>query len=555
MKNIPTTLIATVLITLLFLTGIATAATVTDTTVTNTNIYSGNTYYDIAPTDYYDETATSTTITHVSARYLYATGLKATPQTIAYNQKTTISGQNQQGAAVVTNATCGTDLGYTINYGIDGEPTPGNPLEVTYTIVGTKTITGTMTSYAGTTLTGLSGTVNVLGTPTQYTAIASKTTLDVGTVESVTLSLEHPPEIPAGDNYVYTWKLGNTEIIRESATYTHTWQFSTETAGTAYILTCEVKSTVTGMTTASTPITVTVNPIGEVTVTNTNVYAATNKNPIAPGTVPSTATAENVTHIANSYAYAEIEVEPQLTSINHPVNVTVTTRYGASIITDTIGAKIPTPYQYDTGITTIYPYHSYITHGEKTITYILQNPAQTYTATYPITVLQHGNATITSLRFTSPMPAVMNGNITAEVTAQSPLNLPLSYQWYVQIEDGTDAWRAIEQQTTTNMTYVPEMLGMYKFKVKVTDKYETIDSEQAGYKLETFVVDAALLPGLLDGFRQVTNLFADLFKRASIVFVSTPFIVFIGIFVIDIILSVVCRIFFGRRREEEEEKQ
>ena len=144
--------------------GAATAASISSTTITNTNVYSAdsNTQYNIAPSGYYDSGSTATGMAHVSGRYLYASGLSASPNPADVSQTVTFTVQGQQGAAILEGTEKATS-GYAVTYG-DGST--GSTLTHKYTDWGSKSASIKLTNPANTAGVTVSTTVTINHPPT-----------------------------------------------------------------------------------------------------------------------------------------------------------------------------------------------------------------------------------------------------------------------------------------------------------------------------------------------------------------------------------------------------
>lgn len=137
---------------------------ITQSIVKNTNIYSPSTTYDIGPSGSYDSTSTATGITHVSNRYLYASGLSYTTS----GTTATLTLDDRQGAAVIQTDT-GAAAAMTWDYG-DGTTETDTDSTQTHTYAnGIYSAGVVMSSYLATTEQAFYTTPINIGIPT-YTA-------------------------------------------------------------------------------------------------------------------------------------------------------------------------------------------------------------------------------------------------------------------------------------------------------------------------------------------------------------------------------------------------
>ena len=449
---------------------------ITDTSVTNTNIYAGTNKYQINPDD-----AAAPEIS-VSGRYLYATGFTATPQTAHTTETIVLSATGQQGAAVVNSATTGTDLGYTITYGDGGSQVGDNPLHVAYSTEGTKSISASMSNTGGGSVSGLTASVSIMGAPAVIQATASQSVIPLGYTGTVTLSLASAPEVPAGDKYTYTWKNRDTVLVENAVSYTYTWNIPKESRSTDYLLTCYITSALTGLTTASLPVTVSVAPIYDVTVTNTNVYAASNVYQAAPGYENSDdIIVTNPVSVSGRYLYASgISVNPEIIGLNSPAEIILSGQQGAVVVNNaSAGTDLGYTVSYGAGGSQVgdNPLQvSYSTSGTKAISVSAQNaggsvsgltasvsvygaPAQ-YTTTASKTTIDYGSAESITLSL-SPLPVPLAGD-------------SYTYTWYKNNEvfinnasSSSQVWTAPLDQAGT----------MYTFKCLVTSRLTGLSTE------------------------------------------------------------------------------
>ena len=223
----------------------ASAASITGCTVENTNIYAGSNLFPIGPAAEIDSTSTATGITNVPNRYLYASGLTATPNgaTVSY----TLEGQ--QGSTTVE-ATQGTAQSWAWTFGDGATSSVAEDTTHTYAAPGTYSTSLTLKNYLDSTgVTVTTSGYNIL--PIPPTVSASANVLQLG--QSITLSAVGT--LFSTIQWQYSTDSGATwQDISGATTATYEW---TPTAG-VYQVRAHVTAVGTGFTADSNVLTVSV---------------------------------------------------------------------------------------------------------------------------------------------------------------------------------------------------------------------------------------------------------------------------------------------------------
>ena len=233
------------LITLCLLVSGAAGVSITDCTVTNTNIYAGSNLLPIGPAAEIDSTSTATGITNVAGRYIYASGLTATPNgaTVSY----TLDGQ--QGSTTVE-ATQGTAQSWAWTFGDGQTSTVAESTTHTYAAPGTYTTSLTLKNYLDSTgVTVTTSGYNILPIPPTVSASANVLQLGQSTTLSAVGTLFSTIQWQYSTDGASTW-----QDISGATTATYEW---TPTAG-AYQVRAHVTAVGTGFTADSNVLAVSV---------------------------------------------------------------------------------------------------------------------------------------------------------------------------------------------------------------------------------------------------------------------------------------------------------
>lgn len=289
--------------------------------------------------------------------------------------------------------------------------------------------------------------------------------------------------------------------------------------------------------------------ITDATLTNVNVYAGTNLYNIAPEDYyDDTVTTTGIINIPNRYIYGVLHTTPAKGLIDREITIDIINRQGANILQDTIGTKIPQiEYTYEPGQTGTASTHTYTTPGTKTITATLQNPGQTYTLTHTLPVYSSIKPEITAVTITTPTPAVINTPITIIAEATSPMDEPLTYQWYVTQKDGISNWQQIPGATASTLTYTPQQIGYHQFKVTVTGTYGTTDSETTQTDVTALVYNPQAITNTLTAFDEIGKFFLDIFQTLADLFISSPFVLFLAIAILVSITTLIIQYLYNRK--------
>ena len=222
----------------------AASNTITGCNVENTNIYAP-TYYNIAPAGSYDSTSTASGITNVAGRYLYASGLTATPNgaTVSY----TLEGQ--QGSTTVE-ATQGTAQSWAWTFGDGATSSVAEDTTHTYAAPGTYSTSLTLKNYLDSTgVTVTTSGYNILPIPPTVSVSANVLQLGQSTTLSAVGTLFSTIQWQYSTDSGATW-----QDISGATTATYEW---TPTAG-VYQLRAHVTAVGTGFTADSNVLTVSV---------------------------------------------------------------------------------------------------------------------------------------------------------------------------------------------------------------------------------------------------------------------------------------------------------
>ena len=258
----------------------ASAASITDCTVENTNIYAVSNLLPIGPAAEIDSTSTASGITNVAGRYLYASGLTATPNgaTVSY----TLEGQ--QGSTTVE-ATQGTAQSWAWTFGDGATSSVAEDTTHTYAAPGTYSTSLTLKNYLDSTgVTVATSRYNILPIPPTVSASANVLQLGQSTTLSAVGTLFSTIQWQYSTDSGATW-----QDISGATTATYEW---TPTAG-VYQVRAHVTAVGTGFTADSNVLTVsvyapptinavTVSPtIGQYTQTITLSAEVTDSGPTA----------------------------------------------------------------------------------------------------------------------------------------------------------------------------------------------------------------------------------------------------------------------------------
>lgn len=233
------------LITLCLLISAASAASITGCTVEGTNIYASSNLLPIGPSAEIDSTSTATGITNVAGRYLYASGLTATPNgaTVSY----TLDGR--QGSTTVE-ATQGTAQSWAWTFGDGATSTVAEDTTHTYAAPGTYSTSLTLKNYLDSTgVTVTTSGYNILPIPPTVSASANVLQLGQSTTLSAVGTLFSTIQWQYSTNSGATW-----QDISGATTATYEW---TPTAG-VYQVRAHVTAVGTGFTADSNVLTVSV---------------------------------------------------------------------------------------------------------------------------------------------------------------------------------------------------------------------------------------------------------------------------------------------------------
>lgn len=234
------------LITFCLLISVASAASITGCTVENTNIYAGSNLLPIGPSAEIDSTSTASGITNVAGRYLYASGLAATPNgaTVSY----TLEGQ--QGSTTVE-AAQGTAQSWAWTFGDGATSSVAEDTTHTYAAPGTYSTSLTIKNYLDSTgITVRTQDYNIL--PIPPTVSASANILQLG--QSVTLSAVGT--LFSTIQWQYSTDSGATwQDISGATTNNYVW---TPEAGSSYQVRAHVTAVGTGYTADSGVLTISV---------------------------------------------------------------------------------------------------------------------------------------------------------------------------------------------------------------------------------------------------------------------------------------------------------
>lgn len=213
--------------------------------VINTNVYAVANVNDIAPPGTYDSTSTATGITNVADRYLYASGLSATPNgaTVSY----TLEGQ--QGSTTVE-ATQGTAQSWAWTFGDGATSSVAEDTTHTYAAPGTYSTSLTLKNYLDSTgITVTTSDYNILPIPPTVSASANVLQLGQSTTLSAVGTLFSTIQWQYSTDSGATW-----QDISGATTATYEW---TPTAG-VYQVRAHVSAVGTGFTADSNVLTVSV---------------------------------------------------------------------------------------------------------------------------------------------------------------------------------------------------------------------------------------------------------------------------------------------------------
>ena len=233
------------LITICLLISTASAASITGCTVENTNIYAGSNLLPIGPAAEIDSTSTATGITNVAGRYLYASGLTATPNgaTVSY----TLEGR--QGSTTVE-ATQGTAQSWAWTFGDGATSSVAEDTTHTYAAPGTYSTSLTLKNYLDSTgVTVTTSGYNILPIPPTVSASANVLQLGQSTTLSAVGTLFSTIQWQYSTDSGATW-----QDISGATTATYEW---TPTAG-VYQVRAHVTAVGTGFTADSNVLTVSV---------------------------------------------------------------------------------------------------------------------------------------------------------------------------------------------------------------------------------------------------------------------------------------------------------
>ena len=233
------------LITFCLLITAASAASITGCTVEGTNIYAGSNLLPIGPSAEIDSTSTATGITNVADRYLYASGLTATPNgaTVSY----TLEGQ--QGSTTIE-ATHGTAQSWAWTFGDGATSSVAEDITHTYAAPGTYSTSLTLKNYLDSTgVTVTTSGYNILPIPPTVSASANVLQLGQSTTLSAVGTLFSTIQWQYSTDSGATW-----QDISGATTATYEW---TPTAG-VYQVRAHVTAVGTGFTADSNVLTVSV---------------------------------------------------------------------------------------------------------------------------------------------------------------------------------------------------------------------------------------------------------------------------------------------------------
>lgn len=236
----------------------ATSATITNCDVVNTNLYAPSNIYNIGPSGSYDTTSTASGITNVPNRYLYASGLTATPngKTVSY----TLDGR--QGSTTVETTQQGTAQSWAWTFGDGVTSSVAEDTTHTYAAPGTYSTSLTLKNYLDSTgITVTTSDYNIL--PIPPTVSASANILQLG--QSTTLSAVGT--LFSSIQWQYSTDSGATwQDISGATTATYEW---TPEAG-SYQVRAHVTAAGTGYTANSEVLSLTVYPPPTITNPNAN---------------------------------------------------------------------------------------------------------------------------------------------------------------------------------------------------------------------------------------------------------------------------------------------
>ena len=221
------------------------AASITGCTVENTNIYAGSTLLPIGPSAEIDSTSTSSGITNVAGRYLYASALTATPNgaTVSY----TLDGR--QGSTTVE-ATQGTAQSWAWTFGDGATSSVAEDTTHTYAAPGTYSTSLTLKNYLDSTgVTVTTSGYNILPIPPTVSASANVLQLGQSTTLSAVGTLFSTIQWQYSTDSGATW-----QDISGATTATYEW---TPTAG-VYQVRAHVTAVGTGFTADSNVLAVSV---------------------------------------------------------------------------------------------------------------------------------------------------------------------------------------------------------------------------------------------------------------------------------------------------------
>ena len=220
-------------------------ANIVNCDVINSNIYGSSSTYYIAPSGSYDSTSTATGITNVAGRYLYASGLTATPNgaTVSYIL------DGRQGSTTVE-ATQGTAQSWAWTFGDGATSTVAEDTTHTYAAPGTYSTSLTLKNYLDSTgVTVTTSGYNILPIPPTVSASANVLQLGQSTTLSAVGTLFSTIQWQYSTDSGATW-----QDISGATTATYEW---TPTAG-VYQVRAHVTAVGTGFTADSNVLTVSV---------------------------------------------------------------------------------------------------------------------------------------------------------------------------------------------------------------------------------------------------------------------------------------------------------